>query len=166
MYTPAQLNVGVSIDYEHQKVHEGEYFVTYDKSNAIGTSNVNYMIDVATAIHLRGVKIDITSGTLEIALFEDATFSDNGTELNTVNLNRFSSKTNTATYYKNPSITDYGTEIGRFPVLGEKKVAALGKESFPEYILRTGKKYLVVIEPQTTSGNTFIKFLNYINGDD
>lgn len=166
MYTPAQLNVGVQIDYEHQKVHEGEYFITYNKNEALGTSNVNFLIVVEEAIHLRGVIVDVTSGTLEVNLFEDPTISSNGSVLSSTNLNRFSSKTNTATFYKNPTISNFGTEIGKFPIYGDKKVAAVGSETFPEYILRSNKNYLVSVNPQTTSGNVFIKFANYINGDD
>jgi len=84
-------------------------------------------------------------GNSVIALYEDVTTDDDGTEVASYDLNRVTGNSPASTIYRDPSITDDGLTLPRFLAPGGKRVKATGGVSANrnEIVLKPNSKYAI-----------------------
>jgi len=141
--------VGVSIDFIHQKIHDGELF----QKSLIDTSVNNatpkkYRLktgpkDCHTRILIQA------DGAGMAQLFAGSTFSGGGTERTLYNKNRNSIKTPGAKLYEDPTSTTDGTAIDSQRFGSNKGNVKLGGEIYnsDEWVLEHGTEHIIVFTP-------------------
>ena len=107
-----------AINYEHHEVHEGNHYEHEDFSTLANGAVLNLGFQTAdTTKWLHFLYNVISTGQVEIELFEGATITWNGTNITSINNNRNSSNTsNLAQFQSNPTVTDPGTAISKISI--------------------------------------------------
>lgn len=134
-----------SIDYSHQKVHEGRFFSGgYYNASVADTASINVLFQNST--NYTHTKVTVaSSGNCLLYIFEDTTVSSAGTTITPINHNRSSSKTLLGTLTHTPTITGDGTQLNgpSFIPAGDKHSGAGGEMGFNnELILDISTNYL------------------------
>jgi hypothetical protein len=137
----------VTIDYPHQKTHEGRYFSGgyYNASIANGAT-IELLIQMGAATTWHSKIRASSGGDATVQIFENATFSAAGTSVTVSNHNRSSSKVSDATVTHTPTLTADGTQVNGTILIpgGSTGNSAGGSGGFEdEYILAVSKVYLV-----------------------
>lgn len=144
-----------TIDYEHYQIHQGNSFSAAAYSTVGAASVWEFIVttpNTAVWAHL----IWELQGTLvtTIDMYEDATTSDDGTEITSYNRNRNSATTTAVKMYHTPTLTSdgnliytekFGVSAGGFVRIGGKSRAS------QEIVLGQGKKYLVRVTSGTAN---------------
>lgn len=142
----------VTIDLPHHKIHDGRFFTAcrlFENVADAGTAEILLVTGSTREIHLSlTTRVD---GQSLLALFEDTTVSDNGTQITEQNNNRNSSNTADMDVYYTPTITGDGTQIcGAYIPAGERKSFLGGEHSSRiEWILDGGSNYLIRVTNNT-----------------
>jgi hypothetical protein len=104
----------VSIDFAHQKIHEGEHFFTGDYS-ILGNGEVYDILYVTpNSTNFSHVIFEIeTQSESMFEYYEGVTTSNDGTPLVIFNRNRNSDNSPSLVFYHNPIVVDNGTLLGR-----------------------------------------------------
>ena len=149
-----------TIDYAHQKVHEGSHYNYRDYYMLSKNTDKEFLL-VTPAIQKEGHLIlgfDATTSTIIVELFEDATFSNIGTIEPVINRNRNSNKTNTILLYEDPVIITDGLELASGIFGAGKKSNGDADRDTQEIILKQNTTYLIRIT-ETNIQNTNINIL-------
>lgn len=146
MITTYPENV-ISIDYAHQKTHEGRYFSGgYYNSSLADTASVMLLVQMGATYALHSKISATVTGNCTLYIFEDTTFSAAGTGVTMANHNRSSSKVFSGTVTHTPTITADGTQLNGTELLpGGGKHSSGGVEGgfSNEFILATSKNYMI-----------------------
>lgn len=144
----ASDGVLIIIPYETEQTHQGRFFTSSAYSASIANNASFDLLIVTTSISPHfGVNIN-SSGQGLVLLYEDATTSNNGTEITCVNANRLSTKVSTCTCFHTPTVTTTGTLlITSFSPggSGSKSVGATSGDfaRVTEVLAKLNSKYLV-----------------------
>jgi hypothetical protein len=146
------------IQEQHRLVHDGMWFTKTDNAAAVanGASLDLLMVPDGVPPHLQGVLFQSARGGVSISLYEGVTTSDDGTLSPGQNRNRLSTRTPTCATYRNPTVTDLGTQVYSIFVpqatQAPRRVAiSWDQDDALEWILDPAQKYLVRV--QNNSGN-------------
>lgn len=165
MTIPTSIISRPSIDISHQKIHEGNHFVVHAVATGVNIASPKYYIvipppfDSTNTIEIHIIfEVDADhGGTLDV--FEDATISNNGTELTIINNNRRSSTTSLSSVYEDPTVTTEGTLIFKerkgTSALGDVEIGEFVRDD-EEFVLHPDLIYLFKFTP--LADNTTITF--------
>jgi len=133
------------IDFVTALIHDGKGFkaTLYDAALADAASQELLVQVQDNQVHMSAVIAAL--GDFEALVFEGTTFSDAGTPLVPLNLNRASSRLSTAIFSSVPTITADGTEIFHAVLPGGQRNQALDNEvgGDGELILAANTNYLI-----------------------
>lgn len=104
----------VNIDEEHWTIHDGLSFQGSHKFTGVANgASVNILLKVPAGVqpHLNAFQVTGGRGDLDIAVYEGATVSADGTGGTLLNMNRNSTNVSQSSFYYTPTITDDGTLI-------------------------------------------------------
>lgn len=141
----------------HQKIHDSLMFFAnrYWTGLANGTAYDMLMVTSTARVHL---VIDATTlGGGNLAIYEDATTSANGTAITVFNRNRSSATVGTATLFYTPTVTGTGTLLGQLIMAGAGGKTASSLEGDFEIILKASSKYLFRFN--STAGSNALSFI-------
>jgi len=138
----------------HQRVHEGVMFtVGYTWDGVADTNVVEYLVSVGSNKTLHSVLSAAGSGDFDLEIFEGTTTSADGTALTEFDHNRITANSSDAAFYRDPTVTADGTQLGPLIHLpggavgqGNKGslVGAGGENTYDsEIIFKTSTKYLI-----------------------
>lgn len=137
----------ISIDFAHQKTHEGRYFSGgYNNISVANNGTLDLLVQMgATNLFHMKVKAD-SGGDVTLQLYEDATFSNAGTGVTMSNHSRSSAKAFDATVTHTPTVTGTGTQVNGTVFIpggsgGNSQGGGGGWAN--EYILSASKNYLI-----------------------
>lgn len=139
----------VSIDFIHQKVHEGRFFsgghyVASVSNN--GTLDILFQTDATHTFH--GVAEATCGGNALMQMYEGVTFSAAGTAMTLTNHNRNSSKVIPSGVTHTPTITGLGTQLNGTKLIpgGSGGTSSGGTGDFArEFVLKPSTNYLLRI---------------------
>lgn len=144
-----ESSVLVFIDFEHSKVHSGLLFSLSGVISSLAAGSTTYFhgLTDSRVVHFREGNVSATGAPIDIAFYEGATVSANGTELTALNRNRKSSNTPTLQTFSGPTVTDVGTllEAGVITVSGPGKQSGNASLFGTEWILKNATSYLIEI---------------------
>lgn len=148
------LNSVIVIDPSHHEIHEGSHFYL---KNFVTLTNQDSLLILLTVdsvpVHVLFL-ISPQDGEGIVSLYRGATASDSGDTAVSFNSKHSSSNTATMTCYTSPTISAYGESIYPAKVGSGKFFGGVIRGS-NEMILDTGTVYLLVLDNNTTSANTF-----------
>ncbi len=150
-----------AIEYEHSQIHEGNMFTVLevtDLTNAAVRDILAVSPDTLKWAHLVW-EIEHELETL-IQFYRGTTYSDIGTEVDSLNRNGNSTNNATTKVYHTPTITDVGTLIGTIQQ-GDGKKAGGSDRLSNEFILKQNTSYLIRITNLTASNNLIATKLNW-----
>lgn len=144
------------IELIHLMVHDGRVFLASHRTDAVANDDslTALVITGSKSVHLDAVCN--LGGDFYIDVYEDATLSDNGTEIDVVNAARYSDNTPVASIYHTPTITDNGTRIRMLYESGGRTGNAQGgagggEVRAPEIVFKKNTNYLIVITNKSGS---------------
>lgn len=117
-----------------------EYFGTVSNND-----NVSIMIKTnGQRVHL--VEYIVTMGDRpdDIFLFENPTISSNGNQTDIITKNRAVQTNSTALVFRDPTVTDFGTELDRDLLIGSKDQEGQIRRVPYHWILESNSTYLIV----------------------
>lgn len=133
----------------HRLVHDGMYYNATGKVNVGIGANLDILMQFPAGVvgHMTLVEFQMEDGPVDIALYENTTFSAAGTAVNVKNHNRLSTRTAGITMTHTPTITGVGDVVtqryipaGGGPPGQEAGTLVRGEDS--EWILGNGVDYL------------------------
>jgi len=145
----AKINYGsqVTITHAHKEVHGGGHFVTgYLFEGVENDENADIRVLNGTTKEIHLIVTAIVEAKTYGYLFEDTTYTVDGTALDIHNNNRRSANTSTAAAYHTPTVNVLGTEIyPQYLIPAGQKSAAIGGNASngQEIILAPNKDYLI-----------------------
>jgi len=135
----------------HYHVHEQKHFTCTDIDLDVDASAPKeWLIKTpSNPIRVHFVSSIITSVAAQVYFYEGVTVSSTGTELPIWNNDRSSGVSSNVKWYKDPTVTDYGTQLDVQWIPGEK-VGKIGAVSRPqtEWILKPDEQYLIRVIPE------------------
>lgn len=145
-----------TIDYEHYAVHLGSSFSVSEYATVGAAATREYILVTPSSTAWAHLVWEI-QGTLvtTIAFYEDATTSDNGTAITSINRNRNSIAVSGVSIYHTPTLTGDGNLIytEKFGVTSGNQIRIGGKSrAAQEIVLKQNTKYLLRIT-SGTAGN-------------
>ncbi len=151
-----KLRGGVTIDFDHHKVHEGDLFTAGDWQDGIADeATQDYLIrtpDSDQRCHIKILVAAALAGKLE--LFESPDITDDGTVVPSLNNNRNSSNIAGCLIFKGPTVGGGGTgtllEPSQMPAGSKSKLGGEARTG-AEWILGKNKEYLVRFTSQTAN---------------
>ncbi len=150
-----------TLTFEHKKLHEGDSYSFCDVTDVANGANVTVLLitpNTSKRVHLFwGIEHELESNT---KLYEDTTYSDNGTEATPNNRNRESLNTAEMKVYKTPVVTAYGTLICEAQEGSGKKSGGVNRQG-NERILKPNTAYTLVIVNATANNNTTSTEINW-----
>jgi hypothetical protein len=139
----------VSIDMEHQNIHEGLGFTLSGKITGLGAGATAYMLFITDSAipHFRAADVKTSGAPVDFTLYEDSTVSANGAALTPRNNNRLSATTATMLCYSGPTVTGVGTllETSFIPSTSSGRTGGEASKIGAEWIFDTATNYLVGI---------------------
>lgn len=144
-------HVPVYITWEHARIHEGKSWnasVLWGDGNEVADNASVYMLaQVGSAAH---AIYDVASGgNCEVHLYQNPTFSDQGTLISSFNKNPNSTETTGMVLSHTPTFSDKGTQLPSRLLPGGVKAAGSGGQdgSFNrEIILKGGDTYMMEVK--------------------
>jgi len=161
VYETSLSKLYTTIDIEHHKVHEGNFFISSYQWESIGTDNKLIFINPIASTHLRGAIFAISSGQVDIKMWEGPNITDNGNSVISSNLNRISEKTSPLEIYVNSSADIMGLNLYDEAIYGDKKTSAFGTKYFPELILDTSNTYAISVNTLINTGDVYMLLTYY-----
>ncbi len=148
-----QLRV-INTDLVHQRIHEGLFFSLSEIDTSLPNNaslDILIQVDPSSGLHIRFNAR--AGGDAQGFIYEGTTFSAAGSVLAPINRNRFSQNVPPATFTRDPTITDLGTELYAELLAGGSGFLTPGGEAstFEEFVLKGGETYLVRLT--NTSGS-------------
>lgn len=147
----------VGIDTDHDKIHNGLIFTTFDRVTlgAAGIRNILIITPPTIQSHTLLSVSGLSAGTADI--YEDATVSANGTALPKINKNRaYTNAIGDTLFYHTPTITGDGTLMDPYDFSSGKHAG--GTTGFAaEWVLGPNKKYMVRIISDGASNRIIFK---------
>jgi hypothetical protein len=103
-----------SIDYAHQKIHEGRFFSGgyYNSSLSAGSSQ-DILVQVGSSSNFHAIMAVSISGEATVFIYEGTTFSAAGSAVTMTNHNRTSAKVFSGTVTYSPTVTGTGDSVER-----------------------------------------------------
>lgn len=104
----------VNINEEHWTIHEGLVYQGAHKFTGVANGGVvNILLKVPAGVypHLREFIVTVGEGDVDVAVYEGATVSADGTGGSILNMNRNSDNVSGSQFFHTPTITDDGTQI-------------------------------------------------------
>ena len=144
VYSRNQVDLGVTIDWEHQLLHEGKVHFASVKFAPMG-SETKYLtlIPQEKNIHLKNMSFSMESGSLDVELLEGAELNSNGVSVPCINLNRiFSGTTGNLSVFHSSNIVSYGNSIYSSSIYDGKQ-ASNRDDDIEEFLLDKNKTYLI-----------------------
>jgi len=130
------------IDVGHAHIHEGKMFDVCDLATISLGAYKDYLI-VTGATKFIHIKITCSAdGKGNIALYEDAVTSNNGTGMTEFNRNRVSANTPEATVFHTPTVSNVGTMLCD-ELFGSGNKSGGETRADNEWVLKQNAKYLV-----------------------
>jgi len=136
------------IENRHYQIHQGNNYVVADIDEDVDIAGPKEWLYIApaTGTKAHGFLTIKSTKNGKVEVFEDATTSDDGTELTIGNSNRTSSNVSVSQAFYDPTVTDDGNRMF-VEVMGDDSTSGKGSGgSFhPEYeiITNNSKKYLI-----------------------
>lgn len=145
-------NLPVVIDYDHHQLHEGETFrwATYVATLASGSSkdvrlvvpNIAIPVGMNPVITCPHFRFEvISSGNSRFYLYEDTTFTGNGTQRTPIALERNGAYTPKLQIWEDPTVNAVGTQLFQGVTLAAKQTAGALDDSRNEFILKNNTSY-------------------------
>lgn len=138
------------IQFEHSKVHEGNYFIFQKEIIDLASSGIVYvgLITDGKYIHYQPTTIKTNSAYLRLEFFENAEFTG-GTLTSVMNKNRNSLLESTVLLYLSPTVTQEGIKMTGFSIYGvqgnENKRSGGVASTNQEWVLKPDTLYLAKI---------------------
>jgi hypothetical protein len=142
-----------TIDIAHSKIHTSESFFIKDWVTLTNGQILNFVAitpDTTKTPHL--VMEFNFQAEANIAIYEGATLSNNGTAITSFNRDRNSDNAATTLVYHTPTITTDGTLIARYKAGSGKSIGG-SQSSRAELKLKRNTKYIIRVTNDTVSNN-------------
>lgn len=140
-----------TMDEEHRLIHDGMVFYRpyFETAVADDTSRTALFRTGATPPHFKRFNVSASEGPITVSLREDAVVTTLGTELDTYNLNRLSSRVSLAKFYGADTVF---ADIGN-PLLGDLFIPGGGNNvgiagttaAIEEFILKPNTDYSLTV---------------------
>jgi hypothetical protein len=140
------------INYSHAELHQGMHYMTRSYFNLAKNGIKDFLIitpDSKRWGHLLG-GFSTTSAPIVSEVFEGATYSSVGIELNSINRNRNFPNNNQTIIYEDPVIINEGISLGDGYAGSGKGVAGTERDT-EELVLKQNTSYLVRITEQNVA---------------
>jgi len=130
----------------HHKIHEGNHYFVASFNTVDDGDNLDFCVTTPNNLNEFHMVFDVQSTSqLEIYLYEDADFDNDGTTITPINSNRNSSNSSTLIIKLNNTINDTGTLLSKQSwgtAINPIKVTGGGFGRETEIILKSNTKYL------------------------
>ena len=138
----------VSVNLEHHKVHEGDFYYFEENFNAVADSASEEILVRTNGTYQPHIKFNISGGgDCLIELYEDVNVSDPGTSITPFNFDRNSSKTPALAIFDTPVYTS-GTPIATTRIFGgNKNQTRIGgnARTNTEFLLKLNTDYVIIV---------------------
>lgn len=150
--SPLDVSTGAvnTIDYAHHEVHEGSHYNYKDFYSIIKDTNKSFLLvtpDSSEEAHLV-FGVEAVSSTIVYEIFENVTYSSNGTLEPVRNRNRNFANGNLVLLYEDPIMVSNGTNIVSGVFGAGKNSGGGGTRDTEEIVLRTNTSYLIIVTEQ------------------
>ena len=136
----------VAMDEIHRMIHRGLMFTAGYFTEGIADDASLDILVVTGAGQSAHMRFEVAAGGLaEILLYEGVTMSNDGTGITAYNRRRSATQTAAAVVSRAPTVSALGTQLFQGMLPGGEGGHAVGgaAESFSEWILKSGTKYLL-----------------------
>lgn len=150
----------VTIDWEHQMVHEGDGYSISGKITSLGAGATSYLLaknQNGAEVHWRTATVVVEDGPVDLYFYESPTTTADGSELTSYNKDRGSANTPALDVFSGPTVSAVGTELEHSWIpptggTGGRNIGGTAERVGGEWILAASTDYLVQIT--NNSGTT------------
>lgn len=141
------------VDYEHLEVHAGGHFFIKDWTDIAGGAAVDFLVVTPNTTKWAHMLFEFAfEAEANIAIYEGAEASANGTPIPVNNRNRNSANTAGLTVFAGPTVTATGARLAGYKAGSGKSVGGDARAS-AELVLKQNTKYLIRVVNDTVSNN-------------